>query len=224
METVDILILALVIISGLLAWRHGFTREVLSVTSWILATIFTMRLLPLAIPTTRQWVEAVWLADGLTIIAIFIVTLMVLSFIARHIAKAIKKSGAGMLDHTLGLIFGLIRGGLIVILLYMALSTFMPHSTQPAWITNARVYPLLQSGATAISWITPQEWRSVFDVHFLEDVPFDAMRTPQKKPEPSLNEKRNRDTHDTQDTKGQGYNTMDRLKLDRLLRDTETEK
>ena len=120
MTAADYLILAVVIISAVVGLLRGFLREVIALTTWILAVFiawhFSGLLEPhlgglLASPGIRPWAARVIL---------FIVVLMIGWAIAAVLVHFIRLSIFSGIDRFLGLLFGLLRGlvvvGVIVIL------------------------------------------------------------------------------------------------------------
>ena len=69
--------------------------------------------------------------DVATGAVIFVATLAILSLTNRHISKRIWESGLGAVDRSLGFLFGIARGALIVCVLYMAVDWFSPRFPNP---------------------------------------------------------------------------------------------
>jgi membrane protein required for colicin V production len=75
------------------------------------------------------------------------------SLITFRISDKVLDSRVGALDRTLGFVFGLVRGFLlvaIVLILFTALAR-----DQPEWVRNARSYPILQRTQAAIESLLP---------------------------------------------------------------------
>ena len=62
-------------------------------------------------------------------------------------------SRVGALDRTLGFIFGLARGFLLVAIVFILFSALARD--QPEWVRNARSYPILQQTQVAIESLLP---------------------------------------------------------------------
>jgi membrane protein required for colicin V production len=169
---VDIVVLAVIALSTLLALGRGFVKEVLSIFGWIGAAIGTL-LIFFYVPQIRaffgkQIAEPV-LADIACAVAIFVVLLIVLGFFNHAIASRVHASSLGPLDKSLGLVFGLARGIVLVALAHMAMTDwFMPNEDQrPDVIKQARTEPYVAMAADFIKSKIPQEWKdrasAVFD-------------------------------------------------------------
>ncbi len=172
MNFVDIVVLAVIALSTLLALGRGFVKEVLSVFGWIGAAIGTL-LIFFYVPQVREFfgkqIAEPVLADIACAVAIFVVLLIVLGFFNHAIASRVHASSLGPLDKSLGLVFGLARGIVLVALAHMAMTDwFLPEKSQrPDVINQARTEPYVAMAADFIKSKIPQDWKdkagSVFD-------------------------------------------------------------
>lgn len=160
MNLVDLGVLGIVAISALLGLSRGFVREMLGLGAWLLALYGAWRwgpaLLPMATNLTGNPDLASVAAYGVT----FIVLVIVLSLLANLVGRAVRVSALGGLDRTLGLVFGLARGALVVVAGYILLGALMPHTDAwPPQIKQARTIPFLFDGATWIANRLPERVR-----------------------------------------------------------------
>jgi membrane protein required for colicin V production len=132
MTPVDWSIVALVSLSFLLGVLRGFVREVVSIVGWLLGAYLAMRfssVLGERIPLDIEWPIVKTLVAGIGIIAACVFAAALIGWIARRLLVAAKLSAV---DRTLGGIFGLARGALIVaVLVFFARDTQMTR--QPFW-------------------------------------------------------------------------------------------
>jgi membrane protein required for colicin V production len=84
---------------------------------------------------------------------VFIVTLIVVSFITFRISDRVLDSRVGALDRTFGFLFGLARGFLLVAIVFILFSALARD--QPSWVTEARSYPILKQTQVAIESLIP---------------------------------------------------------------------
>ncbi len=161
-ETItDIVVIGIIIISGLLALFQGLVKEVLSIGAWVGAIYATIYGFASARPMVKDiipWPEAVDLATG---IALFIGALVLLSIGAHLISKILHGAGAGMLDRTLGFVFGLVRGMLIVVVLFIGISWYLGDDDQGQWFANSRTLPLTAAAAAYLVSVAPKDIRKV---------------------------------------------------------------
>src|SRR5215475_8082580 len=93
MNTVDIIVIAVVAISALIAFLRGFVREVLTVGSWLGAALITLYGYGLVAPQFEQWIPKSKLAaDVGASFVLFTVSLIVFSIISHTIAKFVRGS------------------------------------------------------------------------------------------------------------------------------------
>ena len=147
MTWVDLVILGVLALSALLAFLRGFVREVLGVGSWIGAILAAWWALPLVRPRFHEWLgDAPWV-DPAAWGAIFLVTLIILMIVAGVISRLVRASALGGLDRTLGLVFGLARGAVLIVIAYILAGLLMPIDRWPPPVLQARALPLAYEGA-----------------------------------------------------------------------------
>lgn len=139
----DVAVLVIVGLSTVLAFGRGFATVALSFGAWAGALMATIFGFTLARPYGRDLISQPELADFITVIVLFFLTLFVLKQIAEFVGRTVKESPIGFLDRSLGALFGLLRGMVIVSILYLAFNKLYPASTQPEWVTDARTRPLV---------------------------------------------------------------------------------
>ena len=148
LEILDIILIALMLISGFLAMVRGFSREILSISSWVIAIIAAIYLYPVFEPYVAEYTVSVTSNELVPKIVsgaiVFLITLILVSLITLKIADFIVDSRVGALDRTLGFIFGAARGVLLVVVLLMFYINFFPDN-QPSWVANAKSRPMLES-------------------------------------------------------------------------------
>ena len=69
---------------------------------------------------------------------VFLVTLLIVSIITVRISDMILDSRIGALDRTLGFLFGLGRGLIIVVVAFLFFAWLVPANKQPDWVRNAK--------------------------------------------------------------------------------------
>jgi membrane protein required for colicin V production len=153
----DIVLLAVMLVSALLAMVRGFMREVLSITAWVLAAVATLysyaRLLPLAKSYfNNDIVAAVSVVGG-----VFLGTLLVVSIITVRISDMVLDSRVGALDRTLGFLFGLGRGLIIVVVAFLFFAWLVPEKSQPNWVKDAKSKVVLQGTGQWLMSMLPDD-------------------------------------------------------------------
>jgi membrane protein required for colicin V production len=149
----DVILIAIMLISGFLAMVRGFTREVLSIFSWAVAAVAALYLTPKYANLLEPYVGNPSIAQIAFAAAVFILTLIIVSLITFRISDSVLDSRVGALDRSFGFIFGLVRGFLLVAIVFILFNALARD--QPEWVRNARSYPILQSTQVAIESLLP---------------------------------------------------------------------
>jgi len=163
MNWVDLVVLGVIALSGLLAFMRGLVREVLGVGAWIIAAFVASPygVFPYIAPWVRQQISDHTIADAVSMGAVFLVVLIVLSFVASAISSAVQGVGLGGLDRTLGLVFGLARGALLLCVAYILAGLAIAVDQWPAPVLDARTLPTVYRGAVWLAAQMPPGYRPV---------------------------------------------------------------
>jgi membrane protein required for colicin V production len=153
----DLGIIVFVGLSGLFALARGFVKEVLSVIAWFGASLAALYAFPYLRPFAQRFTPSPEVADAASSLTAFIVALVILSFITAAVSRRVKDSPLSAIDRTLGLCFGVARGLLLAVLIFIALNTVLPAlGAVPPWFAQARTRPLLEEGAAALKELAPR--------------------------------------------------------------------
>ena len=126
------------LISGLLAMVRGFMREVLSITAWILAAVATLYSYGKLLPYAKQYFNSDIVAAVAVVGSVFLLTLLVVSVFTIRVSDMVLDSRVGALDRTLGFLFGLARGLIIVVIAFQFFIWLVPDRSQPQWVKGAK--------------------------------------------------------------------------------------
>ncbi|NQV83048.1 MAG: CvpA family protein [Rhodospirillales bacterium] len=160
-NAVDIGVGVLLLVSALLAYARGLVQEILSIGGWIGAALATIYGFPYLRPYARELTTIDIVADFAAGIILFVVALVILSLFTRHISKAVKNSALNAIDRSLGFLFGLARGALIVVIAYIGLGMVYPENEQPTWIRQARSLELIKPGAELLASLIPENLSAI---------------------------------------------------------------
>jgi membrane protein required for colicin V production len=125
----DLALIAVSLISGLLAMYRGFARELLSIVSWIAAAgvgywIFATKK-DMTADIAAQTSLPPQVATVAVAVVVALIVLIIVHLITARISDAILDSQVGMIDRVLGFIFGVLRGFLLFVIPYMAYEAFI---------------------------------------------------------------------------------------------------
>jgi len=158
-QVLDIILLGIMLISGLLALMRGFTREVLSLVSWGLAAVaawFAFQNKP-GFDLVMPYVNNDKIAQAIIAAVAFLIVLIVVSVISVKISDTVIESSVGAFDRTLGFIYGVARGLVLVAIAYMFYSWANPPEKYEDWIRNAQTLPLIQSVSNMLISLMPPD-------------------------------------------------------------------
>lgn len=140
----DGVLVGFTLVSAILAMVRGFSREILSIASWVLAAIAAYLLHPSVVPYLAPYIDNPQLVRIAAAAAVFVVVLILVTIVTMRVADAIIDSRIGALDRTLGFLYGAGRGILVVAVGLLFFSWLVP-ANQPNWIAQAKSRPLLGS-------------------------------------------------------------------------------
>jgi membrane protein required for colicin V production len=161
-QWLDVILVLIMLISGGLAMLRGLTREMLSIMSWALAAVAALFVYPIYRDRIRNLIQPDILADGVLITTVFVIVLILVSLVTVRLSDRVLDSRVGAVDRTLGFIFGLVRGLILVVIAYELLIAIMPKETLPGWVTEARALPVIESTGRAIISLLPDNPTSIF--------------------------------------------------------------
>lgn len=135
----DMVLAAVMLISGFLAMLRGITREILSIAAWVAAAGAAW----FAYSNYQDQIKELVpvqpeIAAVLGVVAvIFLIVLIVVSLLTIKIGDRVLDSSIGALDRTFGLLFGLARGLILVGIVFWFFLKFTDDKSRPPFIENA---------------------------------------------------------------------------------------
>lgn len=160
LTTLDYVYIVVLLASTIWATIRGGVYETIATLSWVAAAIAARFASPWLDGVFQSWFK---LPDStvVTLVAsyfiVFFVILLLVGFINQKLRDKIQESMMNVTDHTLGVIFGIIRGVVVMGIVYwVALWYYSDIPRMPAWIENARTRPVMQMTAVKLdSWFVP---------------------------------------------------------------------
>jgi membrane protein required for colicin V production len=153
----DIGLIAVMLVSGILAMVRGFMREVLSIAAWVIAAVVTLYGYARAVPYAKQYISNDLIATGVAVAALFLGTLLIVSLFTVKVSDLVLDSRVGALDRSLGFLFGLGRGLVIMVVAFLFFIWLVPAKSLPDWVKNARSRPVLQGTGDWLLSLLPDD-------------------------------------------------------------------
>jgi membrane protein required for colicin V production len=153
----DLILLVIMLVSALLAMIRGFMREILSIAAWAIAAIATAYSYAKLLPLAKQYFNSDIVATAAVVGGVFLGTLLLVSILTVRISDMILDSRVGALDRTLGFLFGLGRGLIIVVVAFLFFDWLVPSKSQPSWVQDAKSKVVLQGTGDWLKSMLPDD-------------------------------------------------------------------
>lgn len=164
MTLFDVLVGLLLIVSGLVGFVRGATREVTTVIALVLAAVAAVAGLRFAGPIARHFVATPWLATSAALLVVFLVVYIALRLLAGRLTHGVRHTVLSGLDRGLGFAIGVVRGLVVVGVAVLLMTAATPPERMPAWMTKATLYPLAEAVGAGLRAFAPQGLKVAHDV------------------------------------------------------------
>ena len=157
----DMVLLGIMLISAFLAMVRGFMRELLSIAAWAIAAAAALYFGGKVAPIVKSQVNV---SDTVAAViagaVIFLVALLIISIFTVRISDKISDSKIGPLDRTMGFLFGLGRGLILVAVAYTFTSWFVEEPKQWPGIRDAKSVVVLKATRDWLMSLLPDDIES----------------------------------------------------------------
>jgi membrane protein required for colicin V production len=168
LNILDYAIIIILVVSAILSTLRGMTREALGLVGWPIAIFAAKYSAPVIEPMIVSVIKVGGIGQALSWALPFAVVVVLWFVIASVLAPGLKRAGLGALDRWLGVIFGLIRGYVIVLLTYAVAVVIMEgENNLPKQVGEAAFNPYVRASVISLSAMAPDDMRS----RILDNVP-----------------------------------------------------
>jgi len=165
---VDAAVAIVVLLSAYLAWNRGLTREFFAICGWALAALAAFFLAPKLEPLMREipgigppLARSCVISMIASFALIVALGLLILSVFTPVFASIVRDSALAPIDRTLGFLFGVARGVLLLAVAYMIYTALSGDEIVPA-LENAVSKPMFEEAAALIDHHRPEQMPAWF--------------------------------------------------------------
>ena len=156
----DYIYIGILLASTIWATIRGGIYETVDTLSWVVAAITARFVSPMLDGLLQSWFGLAESTVG-TLVAsyfiVFFVILIIVGFFNQKLRDRIQESIMNVTDHTLGVIFGIVRGVVVMGVAYWIMLWYYSDAPRmPHWIEDARTRPIMQMTAVKLDeWFIP---------------------------------------------------------------------
>ncbi len=149
----DIVVIAFVAISILVGIFRGFVKEILSLSSWVLAAFIAYNFGELAASYVTPYISEPTLALAIAYVVVFLLALIAFSIVSYLISKLFSATGMSAIDRSLGSVFGAVRAA--VIMGFLILIGHFLNLQEQSWWQDSQLLEYFQPVADWIKSYLP---------------------------------------------------------------------
>lgn len=152
----DLFALLVLFVSGILALMRGFVREALTIAAFVAAALAALWSRPVFAGLLEGLTGSPLIANIIALAGVFILVYLAVSFVTSSLQPNAKSGeDVNVIDRSLGFVFGLVRGLVLLGLFVLVFRNTLPGA-QPEWLQGARVYPLANATAELLQRLAPE--------------------------------------------------------------------
>lgn len=154
---IDLAMLAVLALSVVAGMLRGLVSEVMSLAGWVVAWLLSQAWALDVAAALHIGEPGGQIARLSGLVITFVATLLAWRVLTWLLQQVIHATPLAPLDRLLGAAFGVLRGGLILLVLVMMLG-LTPMARQPSWQVSDGVRWLTAAQAVLAPWL-PGDWR-----------------------------------------------------------------
>jgi membrane protein required for colicin V production len=126
-----------------------------------LASVTVFYLLPILTPIAQKYIASSMMASIVTSIVVLIVFYILWLLTTDKLIGKVRLSKLSALDRVLGLLFGVVRACLIVVLFNILLSWVLPEESNEGMFKDSRYFQLAGEFAKPVEGLIPEETKNL---------------------------------------------------------------
>jgi len=154
-STLDYAIVTVLVISSLLSLMRGFVREAISLVVWVFAGGLALTFSPRLSLQLMDYITVESLRTAAAFVMIFVAVVILGSIVGYLLGTILKQSGLSGTDRIAGLIFGFLRG-LLIIAVFVMLGGITTLHKAPWWL-ESKLVPFIEPTAVWLRDFLPAD-------------------------------------------------------------------
>jgi len=127
-NTFDLIVITIVLFSGFCGLLRGITKETLSLLRWVIPLVLTFYGYPFLGEHLRDYLwDNELFVDFISGSLIFLVFFLIFTWLRNKLSGTAKTSSLSPIDKIFGLIFGFLRGFILICLVYIVYENIIPN-------------------------------------------------------------------------------------------------
>ena len=158
---IDYIYIGVLLASTVWASIRGGVYETVTMMAWVVAALVSRFASPYLNEVFQSWFGLAEPTIGTLVAAYFIVFFVILllfSMFNQRLRWSVQQSMMSLTDHTFGIVFGLVRGVVVMGFVYWGMLWYYSDGPLPSFMSDARSRPLMQLTAVKMhQWFIPGE-------------------------------------------------------------------
>ena len=163
LNIIDFAALIILVISGILSTLRGMTREIMGLAGWPISILVARISAPYLSPLLEDLIQVEGLRDILAWGIPFVAAVILWFVFSSLVSPGLSKAGLGSLDRWLGFLFGVLRGYVIVLVVYVGSVMVVAEGENnlPEIVIDAEITPALRGSAHLFAGVLPDDMRKM---------------------------------------------------------------
>ena len=152
----DIIAGLILVVSAIVGFARGATKELTTFVAFLLAAIVSVAALRFTAPFARKIVHPDWAAVAAAIVLVFILAYVLFRLVGNRFARSVQETdGLGLLDRAVGVGFGLLRALVILGVFNLFFNMALAGTRPPAWVAKSPLFPLSTAAGRILHAFAP---------------------------------------------------------------------
>lgn len=152
----DLLAGAILLVSGLVGFARGATREVVTVSALFIGVAVSIFALRFSAPIAGHFIHTIWLARVAALVVVFVIAYLIVRLTGGAFIRGVRQTSLSGVDRFLGFAIGLARGAVVIAVVALAIRSATPRERMPHWYTHAMIYPEVSAAGRVLRGLAPK--------------------------------------------------------------------